>query len=257
MPIRLLWFALVLASLVHATPARAGNTVHCPSIDGAAPSLVSIDGRRRLAFVRDTLQHQAVLVRRWSVGWSLAGFGLAAGNFVLAGLASKADDRVDPIVGGATALVIPAAIILRPLRVMDDARAVDAEMAGLEPRAEQEAVCRVLARGEMLLALSAEDEAENAGPLAHAFAVAGNAAVALFLGLGFDHWPGALWNGGGGLVISEFEIWTQPTGAVPALAQYRRGDLEARALRPSSPFWRIAPRVMPSGAVGLALEAHF
>jgi hypothetical protein len=248
------WFALVVASLVRAAPARADG-VRCPTVDAAAPALVTLDARRRLAFVRDTLQHEAMLARRWSVGWSLAGFGLAAGNFVLVALASTADARVDPIVGGATALVIPAAIVIKPLRVMDDARALENAIA--RSAGERAALCNALARGEQLLALSAEDEAESAGPFAHAFAIVGNAAVALFLGLGFDHWEGALLNGGGGLVISEFEIWTQPTGAVPALARYRRGEIEARPARSFASSLRIAPRAMPSGGVGLLLEGHF
>lgn len=229
--------------------------MRCPSVDGSASLLAEIDARQRLAFVREVMTDQGRRARTWSLAWAVTGIGLVAGNFTLAALADTPDERIDPIVGGLASLFIPAAILVEPLEVMANQRTLEAELATLSPTEGATGVCTALARAEHLLARSAHDEAFKAGIATHVFVIAGNGAIALFLGLGFDHWKGALLNGGGGLLISEFQILTQPTGAVSELARYRRGEVPA-APAPQRPSVRLAPWIAPGGA-GLAAFGTF
>jgi len=185
----------------------------------------------------------------------VTGLALSAGNYTRAALAETRDDRIDPFVGGTTALFIPAGILVLPLEVMSDQRTLEADLASLSPTEGATNLCAALARAERLLAHSAANEAFKAGIATHVFVIAGNSAIALFLGLGFDHWRGALLNGGGGLLISETQIWTQPTGAVTELARYRRGDVEATPVPPVSQV-RVVPWLAHGGA-GLAAIGTF
>jgi hypothetical protein len=247
---------LAAASLLFfADHARADDILRCPGVDGSAPLLAEIDGRRRLAFVREVMDDQGRRARTWSLAWAVAGLGLVAGNLTRVALVDTRDERIDPLVGAGAALTIPAAILVRPLAVMAHQRTLETELASLPPGAGGPAVCATLARAEYLFARSAADEAFQAGIATQIFVIAGNGAIALFLGLGFDHWRGALLNGGGGLLISEFRIYTQPTGAVAELARYRRGDVQA----PTGPQ-PLSVHVMPwiaQGGAGLAAFGTF
>ena len=241
------------ASIFVVSPVLAAESVRCNSVDGAVSALADIDGRARLSYVRTVMADQARRSKRWSVAWTIAGLGLAAGNFTQVALADTADERIDPLVGGAASLFIPAALLVKPLEVMGAQRALEADVEKLGPAAKSEDLCATLARAERHFEESAADEAFSAGIFTHLFVIAGNGAIALFLGLGYDHWKGALLNGGGGLLISEFQIFTQPTGAVEGLARYRRADLGA-----SSPAATMT--MLPwisQGAVGIAARGTF
>jgi hypothetical protein len=236
--------------------ARADSNSRCPTVDGSVPALAEIDAQKRLAFVTAVMDDQARRARTWSWAWSITGLGLAAEGFTHAALVDTADERLDPLVGAITALVIPAAIVVQPLEVMEHGRTLENDVATLSPAEGLTGICATLARSERLLALSAEDEAFKAGIFTHLFVIVGNGAVALFLGLGFDHWRGALINGGGGLLISEFQIFTQPTGAVTELARYRRADLGSAPGTASAFTIRFAPWLTSMGT-GLTAAGTF
>ena len=243
---------------VRANESDAGSrdvAVRCPSVNGGAPTLAEVDARRRLAFVREVMDDQARRARTWTTAWMIAGLGLVAGNYTRAALTDDPYERVVPIVGGTTAIFIPAALLLRPLQVMTHQRTLEAGLAARPPAERANGLCAALAGAELLLAQSAEDEAFQAGIVSHLLAIGGNAAVALFLGLGYDHWRGALLNGGGGLLIREFQIYTQPTGAVTELARYRRGELAPRSTSSAFPV-RVVPWIA-HGTAGLAAFGTF
>lgn len=220
----------------------------CPAPIEGSPAIASLDARVRLAFIRGVMRDQAKRARTWMWGWSLGGLGLAAGNYAVAAFAKTKDDAIDPIVGGTTSFFIPAAILVKPLRVSSDDDALEEYIATTTTALGPMQPCRQLALAEELLALSADDEALGVGVLSHAIAIGGNAAIALFLGLGFHHWGGGLLNGLGGLAISEAEIFMQPTGAVRALEKYRAGgllDANASANAASARVtWSVAPLVL-------------
>jgi hypothetical protein len=236
--------------------AHADTTSRCPRVDGSVPALAEIDPQKRLAFVTAVMDDQASRARTWSWAWSMTGLALAAEGFTHAALVDTADERLDPLVGATTALVIPAAILVQPLEVMEHGRTLENDVGMLSPAEGLTGSCTTLARSERLLALSAENEAFKAGIFTHLFVIVGNGAVALFLGLGFDHWRGALINGGGGLLLSEFQIFTQPTGAVTELARYRHADLGSAQGTTSAFTIRFAPW-MTSLGTGLAATGTF
>ena len=248
---------LAAACFFLATRAEADTNGQCPAVDGSVPALAEIDARKRLAFVATVMDDQARRARTWSFAWAITGFGLAASNYTQAAFFEDTfDDRLDPLVGATTSLVIPAAILVDPLAVMKHWRTLESDLTALSPAEGLTGLCETLARAERSLALSAEDEAFKAGIFTQIFVIAGNGAVALFLGLGFDHWRGALVNGGGGLLISEFQIYTQPTGAVTQLARYRRADLEPAGGTTTAWSIHFAPWMTAKGA-GLAAMGTF
>ena len=253
-------FALHLAAamVVMTSSAQSHAQTRCSTNEDAAPELAKIDGEARLTFLRNVMRDQARRARLWMWGWALGGVALSAGNFTVAALAKTSDDRVDPLTGGVTSLTIPLGILVKPLRVTRDQEALEAYVSTMSTPLGSIAPCLQVARAEELLASSADDEALGTGIFAHAFAVLGNGAVALFLGLGFKHWGGALLNGVGGFFITEAQIYTQPSGAVHAREAYNRGDLSwaprAPVLRPVT--WTLAP-LSVAGAQGIAVVGTF
>lgn len=245
-------FATVLAAALVSSSSATHAQTFCPAPPGASPELSKIDAATRLAFVRGVMADQAKRGRLWMTGWVVGGFALSAGNFVVAGLQSK-EDRVDSITGGVTSLFIPAAIFVKPLRVTSANDELEAYIAETTTTIGPIGPCQQLAVAENLLAESADDEALGAGVLTHGVAIVGNAAIFLFLGIGFKHWGGGLLNGLGGLAISEAEIFMQPTGAVRALEHYNLGDVQAPA---SKVTWRLVPKLEMSGA-GVTFVASF
>jgi hypothetical protein len=135
---------------------------------------------------------------------------------------------------------------------MSHQRTLEADLAVSSSGAGAPAICAALARAELLFAASAANEAFKAGIATQLFVIGGNGAIALFLGLGFEHWKGALLNGGGGLLISEFQIFTQPTGAVTELGRYRRGEVQTTAVA-QRPSVNIVPWIAQGGAGVAAL----
>lgn len=202
------------------------------------------------------MDDQARRARLWSTSWTVAGLGLAAGNYTVAALVDSKEARVPRIVGGTTSLVIPLGILVKPLQVMDAERTMRADVDALAPDAGRDDVCATLERSERLFAASAKNEAFSAGIFTHAFVILGNGAIALFLGLGFDNWKAGLLNGGGGLLISEFQIFTQPTGAVSELARYRRADIAIPPPATGLESVRIVPWIS-TAAAGVAAAGTF
>jgi hypothetical protein len=246
-----------VVALAPARESRADDAMRCPPMSGAAPALSMQPASLRLDFVRSVMRDQARRARLWSWGWALGGTALIAGNYAIAALADTADDRVDPIVGGTAAITIPAGILIKPLTVMSANDELEDYLARTASTAGARDACVTLARAEELLAISADDEALTAGWIAQVLAIGGNAAIGLFLGLGFDHWEGALLNGVGGIAVSEAQIFTQPTGAVSALERYRRGVLQARG-EPTATFaWHVTPWLGAGAARGVTVGVSF
>lgn len=221
----------------------------CAPIAGGAPQLGEVDARERLAFVREVLRDQARRTRTWMWSWGLGGIALSAGNFGFAALApAGSQTRADSIVGGITSLVIPTAILIKPLSAPRDHEALESLLA------QPADLCTQLAHAESALQHSAANEAEGVGLIPHAIALGGNAAIGLVLGLGYHHWQGMVLNGVGGMIISEIQIFTQPTGALRALAHYRQGTLAPVVLS-----WGVTPFVaeVDGLAPGLAITGTF
>jgi hypothetical protein len=98
--------------------------------------------------------------------------------------------------------------------------------------------------------------------VSHVFGDVGSLAIGAVLGFGLGHWRGAALQAGGGIVITELQIFTQPTGAVDALARYRRGHIDEHGVSavivPALAPLAVTP--LPGSTerpIGLALQAVF
>ncbi len=98
--------------------------------------------------------------------------------------------------------------------------------------------CLVLARMEELFVKDAADEAFTTSWLSQVagFLVLGSmfsimateAATASNPHVRDAHWRNAILNTSGGLVLTEFQIFTQPSGSVRAYKRYLKGDLQRK-----------------------------
>jgi hypothetical protein len=234
----IVWLTALLAWVAGPAGARADEPPRCA--EGEA--------RRRLAELRAAMDDEAERAVAWSSAWVATGATLAFASFTRAALTRDEDDRIDPLVSGVASLFIPAAILARPLRVIADREALRVEA---EPDGD---ACAALARAETRVAESAEDEADKAGPLAHAVNIGGNVAIGLLLALVFHHgWAGLL-NGAGGIALGELQIATQPTGLVARAHAQEAGAAGGAALPAWQ--WSIAP-VLAGPTRGLSLRIAF
>lgn len=221
--------AAVVAAACAVAPARAAT---CPTPPGAAAGLARVDGRERLRWIDERLEHEAAKGRLWADVWAVgigaAGLGsLAPVPFV------RASDRVDWYTSAATAAFGVIPFVVSPLSVTRDAPKLHAAVAALPP-GDDARVCLALVDAEHRLAADAADERWQRGWWIHAGNLAFNTGVLLFLGLGFHHWTSGVVNGASGAVVGEAIIFTQPTNAVDDARAYDRGDLYGES--PSHPL---------------------
>lgn len=208
-----------------AAPAAARASALCPPPPvtvGAAPRLQQIDGATRLAWIDTHLADTAHHAKLWKWGW---GIGIAVAT--VANLAPlpfvSPDERIDWYTGAASTVVGIVPLVIAPLAVIDDSAALRARLA--LPAGDRD-LCRDVAFAEGLLIRDAENQADGQRWWLHGANVVVNAAVGLFLGLGFHHWKAGAFNFATGAVIGEAIILTQPTGSIDDLARYRDGALD-------------------------------
>ncbi len=219
----------------------AAQAEECPVPKGADPRLAAMDARERLDLLHRTLDQQASYATLWTWGWAGVGTAIAWANFILADRASSLDDREDHLIVGAFTLLIPISKLVMRLRVATDAPRLDALVL-----AGGEQTCLVLARAEQFMARDAADEDFDSGILAHLAGVVASGALFAILA-SMEHWTNAIFNGVGGVALSEVMILTQPTGASRVWDHYRKADLPRVTLSPLD-----APR-----AAGVSLRVAF
>jgi len=205
----------------------------CPVPGGADPSLGDIDARERAHFIQEHLRRDASNARTWSVGWTITSLATGATGLTLGLIESDKDKRTGSFIWAGTSLIMPARLLLSPLHVMGDSRALD----GTDPR--DLGTCAGLARAEAFLARDAEQEERGTAWYSHAMAIGFNIGLGAILGYALDDWGNNALAAGVGIVLSELQIWTQPMGAAHARTRYLAGNLatpdEARATPHSLP----------------------
>lgn len=159
----------------------------------------------RLHAVTDTLTLDAHATRTWYWAWMAIGGALIAGQGGLAAAVKPGNFRTELIVGSASSVFIPTALLVKPPPGMHDDHGFDA------PPGDS---CFVLASATQHVARNAADQALRTSAFAHTFIIAGNFALGLLLGVGFHDWPGGVKQTVGGLIISELEILTVPTASL-------------------------------------------
>lgn len=248
------------AVLLAATAARADT---CPVPDGANARLATIDSRERIEFLHHVMQDQARYARTWKWAW----FGIGTATFASSaaqaiGWAAGNDKTreanvIDNLVVSGFSIVTPIFSLLFALRVEDDAPAVDQLLR--ETGGGEAGSCLVLARIEELFAKDAAEESFNTGVLTQVTAILGVGAMFAIMAVEAAtstdpavrdaHWFNAVGNGVAGLILTESQILTTPTGAVSAYQRYLRGKLPRPALTMS-----LVPLI---ATPGLAFKVSF
>jgi len=201
---------------------RSPQEIRCPLPAGATSALGSHDARRRFSFIRTVVADQAQRAMTWSTAWSFFGVAVAGESFALGVTSPDEKGRIIRLAQGLPAIGFPALILIAPLRVMAD----DRELHALsEDDPLQAKLCENLARAEKLFAEDAADEKKKTGIFSHALCVLANLASSAVIVIGTGEWATGILNGVSGEAVSEFNLWTLPTGAVSAFERYRSGDL--------------------------------
>jgi hypothetical protein len=210
--------ALLLAA---ASPSLARAAERCPPGAGGGAALAEIDPELRLHFIDERLSLTAHRAQVWTWGWGL-GIGVATiGNLIPLAFVAP-ENRIDWYVGAGTTVVGIVPLLIAPLDVIGDARALRARLAARSPSDD---VCSLLADAEARLVRDAKNQADGQRWWLHVGNVALNTGVGLFLALGYHHWTAGAFNAIVGSAIGEAIILTQPTSSIGDLQAYRAGSL--------------------------------
>jgi len=225
----------------------AAETVTCPAPTGGSSKLAALDASERIAFLHRTVDAQATYARRWKWAWFTIGSVTTASSlgvtigFAVGGGAPNVQQAnvIDNAIVSGFSLFTPAFSLLFALRVESDAPVIDAL---LRDTGEGTAgTCMVLSRVEELFAKDADDEAFNTGWFAQITAMLGLGAMFSIMAVeaastwtsnrsvSEAHWLNAGLNTGVGLILTEAQILTTPTGAASAYKRYLKGELGGSA----------------------------
>jgi hypothetical protein len=213
---RIVYLALFGALL--ATPAaRAAD--RCPPGAGGGPALAAIDPELRLHFIHERLARTAHRAQVWTWGWGI-GIGVATVGNLVPLLFVEPESRIDWYVGAGTTIIGVVPLVIAPLDVVGDSRALSARLAARGPTDD---VCTLLADAEHKLVRDAQNQADGQRWWLHVGNVVLNTGVGLFLGLGYHHWAAGAFNAVFGTAIGEAIILTQPTSSIGDLRTYQAG----------------------------------
>jgi len=203
--------------------ARAGD--RCPVGAGGGAALAEIDPELRLRFIDERLARTAHRAQVWTWGWGI-GIGAATiGNLIPLAFVPP-EDRIDWYVGAGTTVIGVVPLVIAPLDVVEDSRALQARLATRGPTDD---VCVLLADAENRLVRDAKNQADGQRWWLHVGNVLLNSGVGLFLALGYHHWTAGAFNAIFGSAIGEAIILTQPTSSIDDLRAYRTGAIAPSA----------------------------
>jgi hypothetical protein len=206
--------------LVVSAPFAARAADRCPLGAGGSPVLREIDPELRLRFIDDHLARTAHRARVWTWGWGIGIGGATVGNLVPL-LFVAPQDRIDWYVGAGTTIIGVVPLVIAPLDVVEDSRALGARLAA---RTATDDVCVLLADAETRLLRDAKNQSDGQRWWLHGGNVLLNTGVGLFLALGYHHWAAGAFNAIFGSAIGEAIILTQPTSSIGDLEKYRSGS---------------------------------
>jgi hypothetical protein len=255
--VRSLAFACVLSLLGPAArPARADS--FCPISPAVGTGPAEIPGEVRLAWIDARLARAAHHASLWTWGWGIGIGAAAVANLAALPFVAR-QDRIDWYTGAATTVIGIVPLVIAPLAVIGDSRALHASItntpstdngAAPVPRGH---VCVLVADAESRLVRDAQNQADGQRWWLHVGNVVLNFGVGLFLGIGYHHWGAGAFNALLGTAIGEALILTQPTASIGDLRRYRAGllddDHSGGAAR--------APTGAPGSGWGVAYDLRF
>ena len=213
-----------------------------PSARAQDPTDVEIT--RRLGFIERHLEAGTVAADRWWYGWYGGWTALTVGEVVFAIAAPSRGFRVDSAVGA-----VSCSLGVIPLGFLPFVPRTAAASLRTLPGTTAEERRRKLVAGENLLRKSAETEALGRSWLTHTLGISVSIGAGLVLALGYKRPVTGTINAITGVLLTEAQIFTQPTAAIGAWRAYGLGKLETPAAATNAPRWTIVPQ--PTG-IGLA-----
>lgn len=219
------WWAALSVQVALSLPPVAHARAGCVAGAGASANVESIDPELRLRFIDERLARTAHQAEVWTWGWGI-GIGVATvGNLVpLAFVAPQ--DRIDWYVGAATTVVGIVPLLVAPLDVVGDSRALRARLTA---RRSTDDVCVLLADAEAKLVRDARNQMNGQRWWLHAANVALNSGVGLFLGLRYHHWGAGAYNAILGTAVGEAIILSQPSSSIADLRAYQAASFAPHA----------------------------
>jgi hypothetical protein len=190
---------------------------------GGTPALATIDPELRLRFIDEHLARTAHRAQVWTWGWGI-GIGVATVGNIIPLFFVAPQDRIDWYVGAGTTVIGVVPLIIAPLDVVGDSRALRARLGARVPTDD---VCALLADAEDKLVRDAKNQADGQRWWLHVGNVLLNTGVGAVLALGYHHWAAGVFNAAFGTAIGEAIILTQPTSTIGDFETYRTGSFAA------------------------------
>jgi hypothetical protein len=168
------------------------------------------------------MERSARAARRWTWAWASTNAAATVAQIAVATVVPKGR-RTELWIGAAGSGVGAAAVVLVPLRVIRDRRALEKRIRNRRPGSDP---CPVLAEAERFLIRDARSEGFGTGPVAHAGNVLLNLGIGIATAVTTHRHREAALTGVAGIVVGEIQINTQPRRSVRLLERYRTGHLQ-------------------------------
>ncbi len=204
------------AQLVSALVGLVILTHHAAAQDTA--NLTDVQVKARLAFIQDRLDEGRRAANLWWYGWLIGYSAATAGQIAVYSSTDSERTRQDMLVGSITSALGAGAQVVFPLQ----AGRLAAQLRAM-PQDTPEARRTKLASAQSFLRLSAAQEELGRSWKAHALAGAVNLAAGLVIWRHYDR-PGrdGLLTFAIGQLVSEVQIYSQPTRAIRDLREYEQ-----------------------------------
>lgn len=225
--------ALAAALVISLAPARA----LADDKPIAPPPSSDAEVSRRLAFIEARLASGTAASNRWWNAWYYGWMSFSAAQATLALVVKDRGFRIDLAVGAASSSLGVLPLGFFPLPSMRASAKL-----GLLPEATPENRRRKLDRAEHLLKESADAEALGRSWMNHALGSTVSLGFGLLLAFAYKRPVSGVINTIGGIILTEGQIWTQPTAAIADLRAYRElAGGGAAAPAPSKVSFTIFP----------------
>lgn len=210
--------------------------------NASAQGVAGQSDEARLAFLSKLLEAESGRARTWTLAWG-ATYGVGAVvQLALMPLLPR-EEQPDLYWGAASTGVGLAFTLLGKPEVLEGGPL----FAKRASAATAEDTCAIIAEGERMLEMGAENEQSSFAWYLHVGNVLFNVGLGLVLGLGYGHWEGGIINAIVGSAIGEANILTSPSHLIPGWKRYRQGE----APSPVSFF------VVPTAGPGLGVLMRF
>ncbi len=205
--------ALVLATSI------AAQAQNCERPAGSSgQGVAGLSDEARLAFLSKLLSEESVRSHNWTLAWGAIYAGLGIGQLALMPLFTR-EEQPDWYWGAAGTGVGLAFTLLGRPEVLEAGPLFAKKASTVSPDDR----CALIAEGERMLGSGADAEESGFVWYLHVGNVLFNVGLSLVLGLGYNHWQGAIINFAVGTAIGEANILSAPSHLISGRKRYQKG----------------------------------